>query len=74
MVSGISPIFLSPDPIELCYRLKLLLQEKQASSNSEIVIEEIVATVDRFLEYKCITTKQHKPILFIFNLLHAKKK
>ena len=74
MVSGISPIFLSPDPNELFDRIKLLLQEKQASSNSEKVIEEIVAIVDSFLEYKCITTKQNKLILFKFNLLHTKKK
>ena len=34
MASGVSKtIFLSSDPNELCYRLKLLLQEKQAGNN-----------------------------------------
>ena len=36
--SGVSKtIFLSSDPDELCDRLKLLLQEKQAGNNSDII-------------------------------------
>ena len=51
--SGISKtIFLSSDPIELCDRLKLILQEKQAGNNSDIINQEIVAIVDKLLEYK----------------------
>ena len=68
--SGISKtIFLSSDADELCNRLKLLLQEKHAGNNSEIINEEIVAIVDKLLEYKCISKKQHKQILIRCNLL-----
>ena len=64
MASGISKtIFLSSDPNELCERLKLLLQEKNAGNNSEIINEEIVVIVDKLLEYRCISKKQHKQIL-----------
>ena len=70
MASGVSnTIFLSSDPDELCDRLKLLLQEKQAGNNSNIINEEIVAIVDKLLEYKCISKKQHKQILIKCNLL-----
>ena len=70
MASGVSKtIFLSSDPDELCNRLKLLLQEKQAGNNSDIINQEIVAIVDKLLEYKCISKKQHKQILIKCNLL-----
>ena len=62
-------IFLSSDPDELCNRLKLLLQEKLAGNNSEIINEEIVAIIDKLLEYKCISKKQHKQILIKCNLI-----
>ena len=69
-ISGISKtIFLSSDPDELCERLKLLLREKQAGNNSDIINDEIVAMVDKLLEYKCISKKQHKQILIKCNLL-----
>ena len=62
--SGVSKtIFLSSDPDELCERLKLLLQEKHAGNNSDIITDEIVAIVDKLLEYKCISKKQHEQIL-----------
>ena len=68
--SGLSKtIFLSSDPDELCERLKLLLQEKHAGNNSNIINEEIIAIVDKLLEYKCISKKQHKQILFKCNLI-----
>ena len=70
MASGISKtIIISSDPNELCDRLKLLLQEKHAGNNSEIINEEIVVIVDKLLEYRCITKKQHKQILIKCNLL-----
>ena len=53
IASGNSKIFLSSDPDELCNRLKFLLQEKQAGNNSDIINDEIVAIVDKLLEYKC---------------------
>ena len=68
--SGVSKtIFLSSDPNELCDRLKLLLQEKHAGNNSDIINEEIVVIIDKLLEYKCITKKQHKQFLIKCNLL-----
>ena len=68
--SGVSKtIFLSSDPDELCIRLKLLLQEKHAGNNSDIINDEIVAIVDKLLEYKCISKKQNKQILLKCNLL-----
>ena len=70
MASGISNIIiLSSDPDETCKRLKLLLQEKQTGDDSNIIIEEIIAIVDKLLEYKCITKKQHKQFLIKCNLL-----
>ena len=69
--SGVSKtIFLSSDPNELCNRLKLLLQEKHAGNNSDLINDEIVAIVDKLLEYKCISKKQHKQILIKCNLLN----
>ena len=68
--SGVSKtIFLSSDPNELCDRLKLLLQEKHAGNNSDIINEEIVVIIDKLLEYNCITKKQHKQILNKSSLL-----
>ena len=70
IVSGVSKtIFLSSDPDELCDKLKLLLQEKYAGNNSNIINEEIVAIIDKLLEYKCISKKQHKQILIKCDLL-----
>ena len=70
MASGFSKtIILSSDPNELCDRLKLLLQEQLAGNNSNIINEEIIAIIDKLLEYKCISKKQHKQILIKCNLL-----
>ena len=68
MASGVTTIFLSENA-ELCDRLKLLLQEKHAGNNSDIIKDEILAIVDKLLEYKCISKKQHKQILIKCNLL-----
>ena len=69
MASGVTTIFLSENADELCDRLKLLLQEKHAGNNSDLINDEIVAIVDKLLEYKCISKKQHKQILIKCNLL-----
>ena len=69
--SGVSKtIFLFSDPDELCNRLKLILQQKQAGNNSDIINDEIVAIVDNLLEYKCISKKQLKQFLIKCYLLH----
>ena len=62
-------IILSSDPNELCDRLKLLLQEKHGVNNSNLIDEEIVAIIDKLLEYKCLSKKLHKQILIKCNLL-----
>ena len=62
MLSGISTIFLPSDPNELCDRLRLLLQEKQAGNKSDLINDAIVAIVDYLLEYKFISEKQHQQI------------
>ena len=68
--SGVSKtILLSSDANEICDRLKLLLQEKHAGKNSDIINDEIVAIIDNLLEYRCISRKQHKRILLKCNLL-----
>ena len=69
MASGISTIFLPSDPDRLRKRLKLLLQEKHAGNNSDIINDELVAIVDKLLEYRCISEKQQKQILINCNLL-----
>ena len=69
MASGFSKtIILSSDPNKLCDRLKLLLQEKHAGNNSDIINDEIVAIVDKLLEYKCLSKKQHKKLLIKCNI------
>ena len=56
LASGISKtIFLSSDPNEFFDRLKLLLQEKHAGNNSNIINDEIVVIVDKLLKYRCIS-------------------
>ena len=71
MASGISKtIFLSENPNELCDRMRLLLQEKHAGNNSDLIKVEIIAIVDKLLEYKCITKKQQKQSFTNCNLLN----
>ena len=71
LASGISKTkILSSDPNDLCDRLRLLLQEKYAGNNSDIIDEEIVAIVDKLLQYRCLSKKQHKQILIKGNLLN----
>ena len=41
---------------ELCDRIKLLLPEKQAGSNSNLTDEKIAAIAYKLLEYNCIST------------------
>ena len=49
MATGVSTKFLSSNPDELCNRIKLLLQEKQAGIKSVIFNKKIVAIVDKLL-------------------------
>ena len=72
--SGILTKFLPFDPNKLFERLKFLLQEKQTGKYSNVNNYETVAIVDKLLEYKCISNKQHKQTSIKSNLLHTKKK
>ena len=38
----------------------MLIQEKRSGSNSKIIIEQIVVTIDKLSEYKSITPGDHK--------------
>ena len=67
-------IFLSEHPNELCDRLCLIIQQKQAGNDTNKFDNEIVAILDKLLEYKSITSSQQKKILNKFNLLHTKKR
>ena len=66
IASDIPTKFLPENLIELCDRLKLLLQEKHARNNSNIINEETVGPENKFLDYKCISMKQHKLLLLKF--------
>ena len=70
MASGISTFILSSNSDEFCDRLKLVLQEKHAEDNSDLINQEIVAIVDKLLEYNCLSKKHHKQNLIKCNLLH----
>ena len=59
MALGVTTIFLSDVPDEICDRLKLFLQEKPAGNTSNSFNEEIIARIDRPLVYRCISKKQH---------------
>ena len=59
LASGVSTIFSPSNPGELCDRLKLLLQDKQAENNSDINNEEIIAIVKKLIEYKRISKKNN---------------
>ena len=63
MASGVSTKFLPGKTNEPCERLKLILQEKQAGDNSNIINDDIVAIVDKLLENNCIWKKQLKIFL-----------
>ena len=52
-------VFLPSDPDELVDQLKLLYFEKLGVIDSFLLIEQIIAIVDKLLEYECITTNQH---------------
>ena len=40
----------------------MIIQDKKAGNNSNINNEEIIATADERLEYKCTSTKNHSTL------------
>ena len=72
--SGVSKqLILSYDPDELCTRLQMLLQEKQAGNDSDSIIQENNAIVDKLLGYKCLFKKQLKQFLNKFNISYMNR-
>ena len=62
--SGVSKtIIVSSDRSELCDRLKLSLQEKQAAISCDLINHEIVSIVEKTLKYKGISEMQHNQLL-----------
>ena len=53
-------IFLSSDPDELVDQLKLLYFEKIGGNDNPQLNEQMIAIIDKLLEYECITTNQHQ--------------
>ena len=60
-------VFLPSDPDEIVDQLKLLHFEKLGGNDSFLLNEQIIAIVDKLLEYECITTNQHQNILCNFD-------
>ena len=55
-------IFLPSDPDELVDQLKLLYFEKNGGNDSFLINEQIIAIIDKLLEYECISPSQHQNI------------
>ena len=53
-------IFLPSDPDELVDQLKLLYFEKVGGNDSFLINEQIIAIIDKLLEYECISPSQHQ--------------
>ena len=53
-------IFLPSDPDELVDQLKLLSFEKVGGNDSFLINEQIIAIIDKLLEYECISPSQHQ--------------
>ena len=55
-------IFLPSDPDEIVDQLKLLYFEKVGGNDNPQLNEQIIAIVDKLLEYECISPSQHQNI------------
>ena len=53
-------VFLPSDPDELVDQLKLRYFEKLGGNDNHQLNEQIIAIVDKLLEYECFTTNQHQ--------------
>ena len=58
-------IFLPSDPNELVDRLELLYQEIIGGNDNPQLKQEIVAIVDKLLEYQCISTELDAALLTV---------
>ena len=64
--SGLNFVFLPSDPDELVDQLKLIVLEKVGGNDNPMLSEQIIAIVDKLLEYECITTNQHQNLISTF--------
>ena len=55
-------IFLPSDPDDLVDQLKLLYFEKVGGNDSFLINEQIIAIIDKLLDYECISPSQHQNI------------
>ena len=62
-------IFLPSNPDELVDQLKLIVLEKVGGNDNPMLSEQIIAIVDKLLEYECITTNQHQNMHSTFGLI-----
>ena len=56
-------VFLPSDPDELVDQLKLPYCEKTGGNNNPQLNEQIIAIVDKLVEYECISTNQHQNMI-----------
>ena len=66
--SQASFVFLPSDPDALVDQLKLLCFEKVVGNDSFLLNEQMIAIVDKLLEYECITPSQHQNIRSTFDV------
>ena len=60
-------IFLPSDPDEFVDQIKLIVFEKVGRIDNPMLNEQIIAIVDKLLEYECITTNQYQNIVSAFD-------
>ena len=60
-------VFLQSDPDELVDRLKVLHFEKVGGNDNFLLNEQMIAIVDKLLEYECITPSQHQNLRSTFD-------
>ena len=53
----------------ICTKFSSILQEEQGGNSCKLFEDKVVATIDKVLEYNCITSTQHKINSINFNLL-----
>ena len=56
-------VFVPSDPDELVDQLKLVYFEKLGGNDNPQLNKQIIAIVDKLLEYECITTNQHQNMI-----------
>ena len=67
-------IFFQKTQTKKCDSLRLIIREKQVGNDTNVFEKDMFPILDKLLEYKFITPKQHKQILNKFNLLHTKRR